>query len=1150
MIQSSAYRKLARSLLLFGMIFLLLSPLLSASHASQTDYYVDGIDGSDANSGTSQANAWRTFASLYARNFQPGDTIHLRCGSVWDGGLIIGDSGTEEAPITFKSYGSGAKPTVRNPGTTWGRAVQVDGDWVVVEGLLARDAHEAGILISSGADHNVVRDCEATSVGIGIAVNGQHNLITRNYAHDLTMITNTPGGDDDYGAVGVWLFNSSNEISHNAMVNCSAPSYDYGTDGGALEWYGDNVDNCYVHHNWATGCDGFLEVGGGSVKHSTIAYNVSVNNRSFACWHLSDSFGADIEDFRVEQNTIVESEDRDEMGWVMLNFGGSSTADQFLIRNNTFYVKDLRFVADADRRGGDFTHEHNLYYLASPETELGFVLGQGERVGDPLFVDLAGQDFHLEPESPAIDTGTELGYPVDYDGNAVPLGAAPDTGAYEYYAAGAPSTTPTDIPTPTNTPTPTATSLPPTSTPMPTAVPGEIVIDDDDGGFSTSYSQDPWVQYTQVGGQHYGDTHYYNRQMGSGQDIATWSFAVPTPGIYNVYAWWWEGIWRPTEVPYTIHHLDESTTVSVNQQSSGGQWNLLGAFGFEDQGSVTLSDNASSDQTDIVADAIRLTYVGPLPTPTGTPVPTSTPTPDQLKVTDINPNHGPASGGTSVTINGSGFGDGSAVTFGGVAGDILRVPSANEIVCAAPSHLPMVVDVIVTNTGGQSDTLSRGYTYEGAIATLSLPDSHSASAAIVQVPINVAGLQSLVAADLEITFDSDALSARGVSVGELTSGWSLATNVSTPGEIRLSLASTGTPASGEGTLAWLEFEVNGHQGAATALHLAGASLNNDTIPTELIDGSFLIDLVAVSGTVRYWSGNAGVPTVQLTTGDGEPCGDQTDASGAFAVVEPSGSNLHLHPSKSGDADAISAYDASLVLQHSAGIITLADHAAVAADVDENGTINAMDAFYILQKTVDLISLPFPGSRAVWSFDPAERSYTNLSENQSAQEFTAVLLGDVSGNWGSQDELSSITGSQAQATLSVVGGEVGPSGLATVTLRLDAGNAQVYSLDAVLAYSSNEATALSVDLGPLSGNLAMVNDLGEPGQVRVALAAGSPICDTIDLLTIRFQMADQSASGTRLLWTKGDVNEGSVPVYVCNGTLGHLEQIHLPIVVKG
>jgi hypothetical protein len=163
---------------------------------------------------------------------------------------------------------------------------------------------------------------------------------------------------------------------------------------------------------------------------------------------------------------------------------------------------------------------------------------------------------------------------------------------------------------PMDTPTPTPTL---TATPTPTPVPvvADVIIDDNDPRFATSFLQDPWVEYVRAGGQHYGDAHHYNKLVGSGQDVAQWSLTVPEPGWYEVYAWWWAGSERPGDVPYTVNHLSGATEIRVDQRINGGQWNLLGSFAFDGQGSVVVSDKASSGGY-VVADAIRLVYASPL----------------------------------------------------------------------------------------------------------------------------------------------------------------------------------------------------------------------------------------------------------------------------------------------------------------------------------------------------------------------------------------------------------------------------------------------------------------------------------------------------------------------------------------------------------
>ena len=58
-------------------------------------------------------------------------------------------------------------------------------------------------------------------------------------------------------------------------------------------------------------------------------------------------------------------------------------------------------------------------------------VGEGNIDADPLFVDPTNGDYHLQTDSPCIDTGTAVGAPPDdIEGN--PRDEYPDMGAYEY----------------------------------------------------------------------------------------------------------------------------------------------------------------------------------------------------------------------------------------------------------------------------------------------------------------------------------------------------------------------------------------------------------------------------------------------------------------------------------------------------------------------------------------------------------------------------------------------------------------------------------------------------------------------------------------------------------------------------------------------
>lgn len=82
-------------------------------------YYLDNIDGLDANTGVSPEKAWKTLESINnSTAFKPGDRILLKCGVSWTGGtytscrVIFPASGKPGRPIFIGSYGSGAKPAI------------------------------------------------------------------------------------------------------------------------------------------------------------------------------------------------------------------------------------------------------------------------------------------------------------------------------------------------------------------------------------------------------------------------------------------------------------------------------------------------------------------------------------------------------------------------------------------------------------------------------------------------------------------------------------------------------------------------------------------------------------------------------------------------------------------------------------------------------------------------------------------------------------------------------------------------------------------------------------------------------------------------------------------------------------------------------
>jgi hypothetical protein len=95
--------------------------------------------------------------------------------------------------------------------------------------------------------------------------------------------------------------------------------------------------------------------------------------------------------------------------------------------------------------------------------------------------------------------------------------------------------------------------------------------------------------------------------------------------------------------------------------------------------------------------------------PTREPRPTPTPAPS-VSLIAIQPNSGATNGTTIVRIVGTGFEPGAIVSLGAPATGVI-VMNSTTITATVPTHPVGTVDVIVTNTGGQSARLNGGFSY-------------------------------------------------------------------------------------------------------------------------------------------------------------------------------------------------------------------------------------------------------------------------------------------------------------------------------------------------------------------------------------------------------------------------------------------------------
>lgn len=131
---------------------------IPTAFAAGTDYYIDSVSGSDANSGKSPGDAWASAQMLESVTLGAGDSVLFKAGGVYTCTLTLTCSGTPESPVTIASYGEGAAPVLTTNEKT--EVLKLfDCSYVTVRDLEITAHNGGGIWIDT---------LEKTSVGITV----------------------------------------------------------------------------------------------------------------------------------------------------------------------------------------------------------------------------------------------------------------------------------------------------------------------------------------------------------------------------------------------------------------------------------------------------------------------------------------------------------------------------------------------------------------------------------------------------------------------------------------------------------------------------------------------------------------------------------------------------------------------------------------------------------------------------------------------------------------------------------------------------------------------------------------------------------------------------------------------------------------------
>ncbi|MGK2863251.1 MAG: PKD domain-containing protein, partial [Chitinophagaceae bacterium] len=418
------------------------------------NYYVSSASGNNTNTGTSTAAPWQTIAKVNSTTFAAGDSIFFKRGEVWTGNLIASNSGVSGNPIVYSAYGNGKLPEIINGSDFWTPSISLtDRQYVVIDGFKLVDNRMSptdhsipanfayGIRVTN-SPNCTIKNCDISLVGNGINVSGTstNTTITGNYMHNLRMVVNTQGGDDDYGANPMIIATSNNTITNNRFEECWANSYDYGYDGGAIELFGSAVNNNTIMYNTAINCNGFLEIGsgsGGTANNNIVAYNKIINCGVIGIFNNAGNFTVSINNLQYYNNTIVETLQQYTVPGVMFDMFVNGTTGMVVLKNNIFYTSNGTNIFTSEFAGSVATRTNNFYRMTNGS--VGITLSSTEILNSTstLFTSTSGDpsiwNYALPVGSPAINFGTNAGYTKDFIGN--PIIGNPDAGILEFVNA-------------------------------------------------------------------------------------------------------------------------------------------------------------------------------------------------------------------------------------------------------------------------------------------------------------------------------------------------------------------------------------------------------------------------------------------------------------------------------------------------------------------------------------------------------------------------------------------------------------------------------------------------------------------------------------------------------------------------------------------
>ena len=257
-----------------GLLFLLLIPIVAGAQTFGANYFVDAVNGNDSWAGTSPATAWKTLSKVQNSSFSPGDAILLMRGCVWRESLIPPSSGSSGSPITFGSYGSGAKPIINGSTVVTGWTLNTVAIYQVTTSYPAKVVVQDGTLLKYCPWNTDVATTFSGAPAGSFSADGTTCYVWSTDGASpnshTTEVAQLTGGNDEGIAI-----NSKSYVTIDGLVSCN--------NSGSGISYGENssgegiiIRNCTTFFN---GNGGIYVSCSGTIRNCLVTLDTIYQNK-------------------------------------------------------------------------------------------------------------------------------------------------------------------------------------------------------------------------------------------------------------------------------------------------------------------------------------------------------------------------------------------------------------------------------------------------------------------------------------------------------------------------------------------------------------------------------------------------------------------------------------------------------------------------------------------------------------------------------------------------------------------------------------------------------------------------------------------------------------------------------------------------------